>query len=182
MRCVVLDICLLLVLGLYMCFRMCCRTVYDHSVICIVSLMPFHAHIYVSGCFSAVTDVSVDYLTSFYNMLIFMTNYILSTLSFHHFIDSDPCILNPSLTNHMPLEMKYFLTALLNHTYFLGEKQIYWHSNEGYVDTHYMHTYTLVSGITEQVLKSQITVAGTYMCGILFNPNVLMFTFLVTLR
>ena len=58
----------LLVLGLYMHLGMCCRTVYNYSVICIVVLMPLHARICISGWFSAVIDVLADYLTSFHNM------------------------------------------------------------------------------------------------------------------
>ena len=45
-----------------------------------------------------------------------------------------------------------------------------------------MHACTLVPRIAEWALKSQIPMAGTYMHGILFTPNVLMFAFLVTLR
>ena len=52
----------------------------------------------------------------------------------------------------------------------------------GRINTHYTHAYTLVPRIAKQALKSWIPVADTYMHGILLNPNVLMFAFLVTLR
>ena len=52
------------------------------------------------------------------HMLIFETNYILSTSSVCHSLNFILCSPNQLLTNHMPLEMKYFLKVLLNHTYF----------------------------------------------------------------
>ena len=51
-----------------------------------------------------------------------------------------------------------------------------------YVDTYNTHAYTLVPGIAKWALRSRILMAGTYMRGILFNLNVLMFSFLVILR
>ena len=66
------------------------------------------------------------------HMLIFRTNYILTTLSFFHMHNSDPCShIQPS--NHMPLKTKYFLRPLPNHTYFVGETQAHGHNNEGQV-------------------------------------------------
>ena len=52
------------------------------------------------------------------HMLIFETNYILSIPSFRHSLNSILCSPSPSLTNYMPLETKYSLKVLLNHTYF----------------------------------------------------------------
>ena len=45
----------------------CCRDVYSGSVMCTAVIMRFCVCIWYFWCFSAVTDVSVDYLTSFYN-------------------------------------------------------------------------------------------------------------------
>ena len=52
------------------------------------------------------------------HMSIFETNYILSIPSIHNPVNSVPCSSNQLLTNHIPLETKYFLKVLLNHTYF----------------------------------------------------------------
>ena len=56
-------------LGSVYVFKMCCWGVYDSSVICTVVTILVHARIWVFWCFSAITDVSVDYLTSFYNII-----------------------------------------------------------------------------------------------------------------
>ena len=47
----------------------CRRGVYSGSVMCTVVIMRIRVRIWVFRCFSAATDVSVDYLTSFYNRL-----------------------------------------------------------------------------------------------------------------
>ena len=54
----------------YMCVGVCRRGVYSGSVMCTAVIMRFRVHIWEFWCFSAATDVSVDYLTGFYN-----TNY-----------------------------------------------------------------------------------------------------------
>ena len=51
-------------------------------------------------------------------MLIFKTDYILSTPSCCHLLNFVLCCPSPSLTTHMPLEAKYFLKALLSHRCF----------------------------------------------------------------
>ena len=53
--------------SVYMHVGVCCRGVYNDSEMCTVVIMQFRIHIWDFRCFSAVTDVSVDYLTSFYN-------------------------------------------------------------------------------------------------------------------
>ena len=56
-----------LVWVVYMCVGVCCRGVYSVSVMCTAVIMWFCVHIWDFQCFSAITDVLVDYLTSFYN-------------------------------------------------------------------------------------------------------------------
>ena len=51
----------------YMHVGVCHQGVYNDSEMCTVMIMQFHIHIWDFQCFSAVTDVLVDYLTSFYN-------------------------------------------------------------------------------------------------------------------
>ena len=59
--------CPVLVCLVYMRVGMCCWDVYSDSAVCTVVVMWFHVLIWDFWCFSAVTDVLVDYLTNFYN-------------------------------------------------------------------------------------------------------------------
>ena len=68
------------------------------------------------------------------HMLMFRANYILSTLSFLCWHNSDPCSHIQSLINCMPLEMKCFSRTLSNHTYFKVKSEpmdTIIHNNEG---------------------------------------------------
>ena len=58
---------LFLVWVVYIHIGVCCRGVYNGSEMCTVMIMWFRVHIWDFQSFSAITDVSVDYLTSFYN-------------------------------------------------------------------------------------------------------------------
>ena len=53
--------------AVYMHVGVCCQGVYSGFEMCTAVIMRFHTHIWDFWCFSAVTDVSVDYLTGFYN-------------------------------------------------------------------------------------------------------------------
>ena len=66
------------------------------------------------------------------HMLIFTTNYILSILSFCYLLDSNPCSLNLSLTNHMyGIGDEVLFKGSPELYIFLGEKQIHQHDDEG---------------------------------------------------
>ena len=62
--------CLFSVWAVYMCVGVCRRGVYSGSEMCTAVIMRLHIHIWDFQCFSAVTDVLVDYFTVFYNNLI----------------------------------------------------------------------------------------------------------------
>ena len=57
--------------AVYMHVGVCHRGVYSGSVMCTAVIMWFHVCIWDFQCFSAITDVSVDYLTGFYNTTYF---------------------------------------------------------------------------------------------------------------
>ena len=69
----------------YMHIGMCRRGVYGGSMMCTVVIMWVRVHIWVFWCFSATTDASIDYSTSFHNTTCDFHSNPQNKASHHHF-------------------------------------------------------------------------------------------------